>query len=176
MQKTEQQREALSVKREAQEQSNPSEGKVFTLAGYRREDFAVCLGCKICASVCTVNDLGIPMNPQELLQSLFLNKEIVSDHSLVRYCTNCYRCTSACPWQIRIPEVVRALRESLSVVSPFEKAFKGSIGIWGRVYEPYVFLRAVPFLLKGGYIKYMAKWTEYISIHLPHKVKIDKDQ
>jgi Fe-S oxidoreductase len=145
--------------------------KVIELAGYKREDFSVCLGCKICASVCTVNDLSIDMNPQELLSLLFLGNTIEKDNPLVRYCTNCYRCTSACPWKIRIPEVVRALRESLSVASPFEKAFKGSIDIWGRVYEPYVFLKAVPFLLKEGYIKYMARWTEYISIHLPHKVK-----
>ncbi|MCX5802095.1 MAG: 4Fe-4S dicluster domain-containing protein [Proteobacteria bacterium] len=145
--------------------------KVIELAGYKREDFSVCLGCKICASVCTVNDLSIDMNPQELLSSLFLGNTIEKDNPLVRYCTNCYRCTSACPWKIRIPEVVRALRESLSVASPFEKAFKGSIDIWGRVYEPYVFLKAVPFLLKEGYIKYMARWTGYISVHLPHKVK-----
>jgi Fe-S oxidoreductase len=145
--------------------------KVIELAGYKREDFSVCLGCKICASVCTVNDLSIDMNPQELLSSLFLGNTIEKDNALVRYCTNCYRCTSACPWKIRIPEVVRALRESLSVASPFEKAFKGSIDIWGRVYEPYVFLKAVPFLLKEGYIKYMTRWTGYISVHLPHKVK-----
>ncbi|MCX5810985.1 MAG: (Fe-S)-binding protein [Proteobacteria bacterium] len=144
---------------------------IIELAGYKKEDFSVCLGCKICASVCTVNDLEMNINPQDLLVSLFLEQEVDRDHLLVRYCTNCYRCTSACPWRIKIPDVVRALRESLSVASPFEKAFKGSINIWGRVYEPYVFLMAIPFLLKEGYVKHMAKWTEYMSIHLPHKVK-----
>ena len=29
--------------------------RIFTLAGYNREDFSVCLGCRICASVCTIN-------------------------------------------------------------------------------------------------------------------------
>ncbi len=145
--------------------------QIIQLAGYRKEDFSVCLGCRICASVCTVNDLGIDMNPQDVLMKLFLGHEIEKSHPLVRYCTNCYRCTSACPWQIRIPDVVRALREHLSVASPFERAFKGSIGIWGRVYEPYVMLLAVPFLLKEGYVKHMMKWTGYVSIHLPHKVK-----
>ena len=57
------------------------------------------------------------------------------------------------------------------MASPFERAFKGSVKIWGRVYEPYVFLMSVPFLLKEGYVKHMMKWTEYMSIHLPHKVK-----
>ena len=30
---------------------------VLELTDYRREDFSVCLGCKVCASVCTVNDI-----------------------------------------------------------------------------------------------------------------------
>jgi heterodisulfide reductase subunit C len=144
---------------------------VFKHTGYRREDFSVCLGCKICASVCTVNYLDLNVNPQDVLISLFMGEEINADHGLVRYCTNCSRCTHACPWGIRIPEVIRAVRESLAMESTFEKAFKGSLKIWGRVYEPYIFLRAGMFLVKEGYLKYMPKWTDYMSVHLPHKVK-----
>ena len=80
-------------------------------------------------------------------------------------------CTDVCPWKIRIPEVVRALKETLGVEGLFEKAFKQSVGIWGRVYEPYVVLKAMPVLLKGGYIKHLARWMEYAGFHLPHKVK-----
>jgi Fe-S oxidoreductase len=143
----------------------------ITLTGYRRDDFAVCLGCKICASVCTVNDLPVSTNPQEILQSLFLRREIRPDDPLVRYCTGCYRCTGACPWNIRIPEIVRAIRDVLGMGSPFERAFKGSVAIWGRVYEPYVLLKAMPFLLKEGYMRYMNRWIGYAAIHFPHKVK-----
>ena len=145
--------------------------KVFDLAGYRREDFSVCLGCRCCASVCTVNDLRIDANPQDLLIRLFLGKAVEASDGLVRNCTSCYRCTSACPWRIRIPEVVRALREELALASPFERAFKGSVRIWGRVYEPYVFLMALPFLLKEGYMKHMTRWMEYLSVRLPHRVR-----
>ena len=66
------------------------------------------------------------------------------------------------PGACAYPEVVRALREELGVASPFEKAFKGSVRIWGRVYEPYVFLMAVPFLVKEGYLKHMTRW---IGVH-----------
>jgi heterodisulfide reductase subunit C len=145
--------------------------QIMEMAGHRQEDFSVCMGCKVCASVCTVNDLAIDMNPQEFLLKVFMGEEIKADHPLVRYCTSCYRCTSACPWQIRIPEVVRAFKETLGVASPFEKAFKGSVAIWGRVYEPYIFLRAASFMIKEGYLKYMPRWTEYVGFHLPHKVK-----
>jgi heterodisulfide reductase subunit C len=144
---------------------------VFRLTGYSREDFSVCLGCKICASVCTVNDLEQNVNPQELLMKLSVGEQIGKDDPLVRYCTSCYRCTAACPWQIRIPEVVRALKETLGMEALFEKAFKKSLNIWGRVYEPFVIIMAAPDLLKGGYIKYMTKWMEYAGFHLPHKVK-----
>jgi heterodisulfide reductase subunit C len=145
--------------------------KITQLSGYKREDFSVCLGCKICASVCTANDLSLNTNPQDILLSLFLGKDIGRDDPLVRFCTNCYRCTSACPWNIRIPEVIRAIREDLSMESPFEKAFKTSLRIWGRVYEPFIFLVTGRFLVKEGYLKYMPKWTEYMSFHLPHNVK-----
>jgi len=144
---------------------------VFKHTGYRREDFSVCLGCKICASVCTVNDLELNVNPQDLLMKLFVGEEINDDNALVRYCTSCYRCTTACPWQIRIPDVVRAVKESLGMEALFEKAFKKSLDIWGRVYEPFVVIMAAPDLLKGGYIKHMPRWMEYAGFHLPHKVK-----
>lgn len=144
---------------------------VFKYTGYRKEDFSVCLGCKICASVCTVNDLEQNVNPQELLIKLSVGDKIEKDDPLVRLCTSCYRCTSACPWQIRIPEVVRALKEILGMEALFEKAFKKSLNIWGRVYEPFVVIMSAPDLLKGGYIKHISKWMEYAGFHLPHKVK-----
>lgn len=149
----------------------PKTDRAIELTDYERQDFSVCLGCKICASVCTVNDLDLSTNPQEMLQKLFLGKDVAADDPLVRFCTGCYRCTGACPWEIRIPDVVRALRQVHATESPFEKGFKGSVAIWGRVYEPYVLMRAVPFLLKGGYIKHVTRWMEYMGIHLPHKVK-----
>jgi len=141
------------------------------LAGYERKDFAVCLGCKICGSVCTINDLSVAANPQALLSSLFLEKELKSDDPVLHYCTNCYNCTSACPWHIRIPEIVRAIKGKMGLETPFEKAFKSSVGIWGRVYEPYVFLKALPFLVRGGYLAYLTRWREYVNFHLPHKVR-----
>ena len=149
----------------------PMIDKAIELAGYKREDFSVCLGCKICASVCTVNDLGIDMNPQQLLARLFQGREIEKDDQLLRYCTSCYRCTASCPWKIRIPDLVRAIKEELALESAFEKGFKEAIRIWGRVYEPYVVLRAAPLLIKGGYIKHLTRWMEYAGFHLPHKVK-----
>jgi heterodisulfide reductase subunit C len=151
--------------------SNKDYRPVFELAGYPAATFAVCLGCKICASVCTVNDLAIDTNPQELLTRLFLGQQVGRDDSLLRNCTSCYLCTSACPWKIRVPEVVRALRETMSAASLFERAFKQSVRIWGRVYEPYVFLKAWTFLVKQGYLKHMTKWAGYVSFHLPQRVK-----
>lgn len=149
----------------------PKTDTAIELTGYNRQDFSVCLGCKICASVCTVNDISGNANPQDMLQRIFLGKEIPASESLVRSCTGCYRCTGACPWEIRIPDMIRALRHELEIESPFEKAFKGSVALFGRVYEPYVLLKAVPFLLKGGYVRHMTRWMEYMGFHLPHKVK-----
>jgi hypothetical protein len=67
--------------------------------------------------------------------------------------------------------VVRAVKESLGIEASFEKGFKKSIDIWGRVYEPFVVFMAAIDLLKGGYIKFMPRWMEYAGFHLPHKVK-----
>jgi heterodisulfide reductase subunit C len=145
---------------------------IAELAGYKREDFSVCLGCKICGSVCTINDLSVAANPQALLFNLFMQRELAADDPVLRYCTNCYNCTQACPWHIRIPEIVRAVKEEMGLETSFEKAFKSSIVIWGRVYEPYVFLKSLSFLVRGGYLTYLMRWKEYINFHLPHKVKV----
>jgi len=145
--------------------------RVFELTGYSQKDFSVCLGCKICASVCTVNDLALNVNPQELLMKLFMGEQIKNDEPLVQYCTSCYRCTAACPWQIMIPEVVRAVKESLGMEARFEKAFKKCLNIWGRVYEPFVIIMSAPDLLKGGYLQYLPRWMEYAGFHFPHRVK-----
>ncbi len=144
---------------------------IAELAGYKKEDFSVCLGCKICGSVCTINDLSVPANPQALLMNVFMQHELRSDDAVLRYCTNCYNCTSSCPWHIRIPEIVRAIKGEMGLETSFEKAFKSSVSIWGRVYEPYVFLKALSFIIRGGYLAYMSRWKDYMNFHLPHKVK-----
>ncbi|MCX7857126.1 MAG: 4Fe-4S dicluster domain-containing protein [Deltaproteobacteria bacterium] len=146
--------------------------KVFEYSGYKKEDFSVCLGCKICASVCTLNDIGENVNPQEILISIFLGK-VLNTHPLVRLCTSCYRCTDSCPWSIRIPEVIRALKEISQKEESFGKAFRSSIKIFGRIYEPYVILKLSSVLLRKGYIKFFPKWIEYFSLHLPHFVRRD---
>ncbi len=167
----------IDAMKRASEQARKRDGDgtrieaIAELAGYRREDFSVCLGCKICGSVCTINDLTLEATPQALLQKLFLQQDVSAEDNLLCYCTNCCNCSNACPWHIRIPEIIRALREEMHLATTFEKAFKGSVRIWGRVYEPYVFLKALPFIIREGYVKYMLKWTEYINFHLPHRVK-----
>jgi len=142
------------------------EEKIFEYTGYRREDFSVCLGCRICASVCSLNDVGANVNPQDILLSIFLRK-MVDDHPLIRLCTSCYKCTDSCPWGIRIPEVIRAIREISKKEENFGKALRSSIELFGRVYEPYVVFRIMPYLLKNGYWKFFPRWTEYMSFHLP---------
>lgn len=99
----------------------PKIDAIAKLAGYERKDFSVCLGCKICGSVCTINDLSVPANPQVVLLRLFLQQELAQDDPVLLYCTNCYNCMSACPWHIRIPEVVRAMRKEIKEIRYIEK-------------------------------------------------------
>ena len=49
----------------------PKIDAIASLTGHRTQDFSACLGCRICASVCPVNDLGIDSNPQDLLSFSF---------------------------------------------------------------------------------------------------------
>lgn len=142
------------------------EQRIIDCTGYRKEDFLVCLGCKICASVCTLNDIGADLNPQDILLCLFLGK-VPNDHPLIELCTSCYKCTDNCPWSIRIPEVIRAVKDVCKKDEGFSRAFRGSIKLFGRIYEPYVILRILPSLLKNGYWKFIPRWTEYVNFHLP---------
>lgn len=83
----------------------------------------------------------------------------------------CYRCTEECPWGIRVPEVLRALRTLLGVESAFGKAFRCSVDRFGRVYEPYLLVKILPFLLREGYAKFFGRWMRCIGLSLPKKVK-----
>lgn len=142
---------------------------LFDLTGFRKEDFYVCLGCKICASVCTLNDLGFAVNPQEVLISVLMG--VKKDHPLLRLCTGCMKCLDACPWRIRVPELIRALREIYGIREDFSYAMRRSIELFGRVYEPYVFLRVLPHLLKKGYLRFLPRWFKYMHLSVPEFLK-----
>ena len=71
---------------------------------------------------------------------------------------------------VRLQQMRKLIQD---VEAAAERAFKSSIGVWGRVYEPYVFLKSLPFLLREGYLAYVPRWKEYMNFHLPHKVKIN---
>lgn len=138
--------------------------EVSSLSGQGLEELFVCLGCKICASVCPLNDCGLEVNPRDLLTALFLGEPLDTEAPLIEFCVGCYRCTEECPWGIRVPEVIRALRSVLGLESAFERAFRSSVGRYGRVRECYVILKTLPFLVKRGYGRYLVRWLEYVGL------------
>ncbi len=148
----------------------PKTDRAIELTDYERQDFSVCLGCKICASVCTVNDLDLSTNPQEMLQKLFLGKDVPPKTRWSVFVPAATAVPAPAPGRYGYPSG-SGPAPGHATESPFEKAFKDPSPYGVRVYEPYVLMRAVPFLLKGGYIKHMTRWMEYMGIHLPHKVK-----
>lgn len=147
--------------------------EILDLAGYRREDLYVCLGCKICSSICVLNEIGIEANPRNFIINLIMEKEELEGDPLLKYCTGCYACTFFCPWEIKVPDVVRAARAAFLPSHPFERAFSSSLELFGRVYEPYLLFRLLPYFFRKGYLRLLVKGLPSFRPSLPKKVKIE---
>ncbi|RLB03990.1 MAG: hypothetical protein DRG50_09500 [Deltaproteobacteria bacterium] len=144
---------------------------VAHLAGCREEDLYVCLGCKICSSVCILNDIGIKADPRSFIVSLLLGRDEVCKDPLLKYCTGCYMCTFFCPWEIRVPELVRAAREKILGPHPFDRAFESSLKLLGRAYELYMIFKLLPHLCQGGYMRLLPKFFALFHLRSPKKIK-----
>ncbi|HIH44248.1 MAG TPA: 4Fe-4S dicluster domain-containing protein [Candidatus Methanoperedenaceae archaeon] len=112
------------------------------------ERIKYCFNCTGCTVSCPVNEIDREFNPRKILrQSLLgMRKEVLSSE-LIWLCSSCYACYEHCPQDVRITEIMGALRTIAekeahrgNIAVPcdkrkFDSAFTGSIKKHGRVYE-----------------------------------------
>lgn len=83
-----------------------------------------CLTCGLCASGCPATGLA-DMDPRKFLRMAALGMdEEITNHDWVWMCTMCQRCSTVCPMEINIPQLVFNARQ----LKPREERPKGILG------------------------------------------------
>ncbi|HID26524.1 MAG TPA: heterodisulfide reductase subunit C [Methanosarcinales archaeon] len=107
-----------------------------------------CMQCGNCAGSCPTSS-SMDYTPRQIIRmiQLGLKQEILSSNT-IWLCASCYSCTVRCPRDIKITEVMNALRrlaisegvENYSVT--FDKAFIEVLKKYGRMFELQVGLKS----------------------------------
>ncbi len=157
------------------------------------ENIKRCFNCTGCTLSCPVTEIDPRFNPRRILRKAILGmRSEVLESPLIWLCASCYLCYERCPQNVKITEVMGAIRQIArrearagrikleSNKNLFDEAFTESVRKHGRWHEASVTL---PFLLKTrglkGVMEYMPlSWEMFkkgkVQL-LPHRPK-DKEQ
>ncbi len=153
------------------------------------ENIKRCFNCTGCTVGCPVTEIDKSYNPRKILRKALLGmrNEVLTDESLW-LCASCYLCYERCPQDVKITEVMGAIRAiaqreakagKIKLDNPkplFDNLFIDSVKSNGKWYEAGV---SGMFMLKtkgiGGVIGYAPMGMELfrkgkLSV-LPHKIK-----
>lgn len=125
------------------------------------EEIRMCFSCTGCTVSCPVSEINSAYNPRRFIHEVLLGmrEQVLSDPALW-YCVQCHSCYEHCPQNVRVTEVMGALKSiaaregktgaiKLDTRLPeFEESFTESIIKHGRVYESMVFMMHI--LKTGG--------------------------
>lgn len=157
------------------------------------ENIKKCFNCTGCTVGCPVTEIDSSYNPRMILRKALLGmrKEVLADDSLW-LCASCYACYERCPQDVKITEVIGAIRAiaqreakagKIKINNPkqiFDNLFIDSVKSNGKWYEAGV---SGTFMLKtkgiAGLIGYAPMGLDLfmkgkLSI-LPHKIKGTKE-
>ena len=123
---------------------------------------AACFQCRKCTNGCPVT-FAMDLYPDEVIRLVILGqRETVLGCRTIWVCSACETCTTRCPNEVKIAEIMDCLKEMAiqeKVPTPqpqiltLHETFLNNIKKWGRVYET-ALLPA--YLLKSGELKH--KW------------------
>lgn len=109
------------------------------------EDIRSCIQCGTCSATCPVVEY-MTHSPRKLFAMIRADMEgEVLESNTIWFCASCYSCTVRCPMDIKITDVMYALKEVAlkknkgdnRLIAPhFAKRFNGLIEKYGRVFEP----------------------------------------
>ena len=109
------------------------------------ETIVSCYQCGTCASSCPVARITDKFNPREVIKlSLLGAKEEVLSGESIWLCCSCYNCQERCPQEVKIADVIYALRNIA-----FEKG-----------YIPSLYSEFASAIINDGRIAKMSKFME----------------
>ncbi len=103
------------------------------------ENIRRCFTCGTCTAGCPVRGVDEKFNPRKIIRMVLLGmKERVLKSDLIWRCSACYTCHERCPQDVRITDVMSALRNLAVKEGHLHPGFRAQvepIGEFGRVYE-----------------------------------------
>lgn len=103
------------------------------------EQIKRCYACGTCAASCPVREVTDRYNPRRIIRMVLLGlrKEVLSN-PFIWLCSSCYTCFERCPQDVRIPEVMTALRNMAireGYLPPFMRTQLDILVAHGRLLE-----------------------------------------
>lgn len=75
------------------------------------ENIKRCYQCGTCNVSCPIREIDEKYNPRKIIRMVILGmKERVLSSDFIWLCTACYTCQERCPQDVRIPEVMNAIK------------------------------------------------------------------
>ncbi len=103
------------------------------------EHIMKCVQCATCSSGCPVASVSVKFNPRRIIRMAILGlKDKVLTEDFVWYCAACYTCSERCPQDVRIPDLMSAIRNIAAKEGKIHPAYREQgrlIGEHGRLYE-----------------------------------------
>lgn len=103
------------------------------------EGIKACFACKACSATCPIQPLDERYDPRKIIRMALLGmKKEVLDNDFIWLCASCYGCHEVCPQNVRLTEVMFAIKNLAVVeacVPPGITAPKSILREHGRMYE-----------------------------------------
>lgn len=75
------------------------------------ENIKKCFSCGTCTAGCPVREVTDRYNPRRIIRMAILGmKKEVLESSFIWLCSSCYTCFERCPQDVRIPELMNAIK------------------------------------------------------------------
>ncbi len=75
------------------------------------ENIKKCFSCGTCTAGCPVREVTDRYNPRKIIRMALLGmKEEVLSSQFIWFCSSCYTCFERCPQDVRIPELMNAIK------------------------------------------------------------------
>jgi len=103
------------------------------------ENLKLCFQCGTCSGTCPVRAINDKYNPRRIIRMALLGmrKEVLCS-DFIWLCSTCYACHERCPQNVRIPELMFAIRNIAlreGNIHPVYKSYVDSLDGHGRLLE-----------------------------------------
>jgi len=103
------------------------------------ENITRCFACGTCTATCPIREVNEKYNPRKIIRMALLGmKERVLSSDFIWLCAGCYSCTERCPQDVKITDLMNAIK-NIAVkeghIHPSFVAQMGFLNSHGRLYE-----------------------------------------